>query len=81
LALSFCLSGSSEKVESTGASSPICLALGAASLRSSIFLPASVPPGEDIPRRRLIALAEGQIARLEGGLRPKRDYFRWPTVP
>src|SRR5689334_20148719 len=29
LALSFCLSGSSEKVESTGASSPICLALGA----------------------------------------------------
>jgi hypothetical protein len=31
-------------------------------------------------RRQLIARAEGQIARIEGALRPKPAYFRGPAV-
>jgi hypothetical protein len=35
------------------------------------------PPDADaILRRRLIARAEGQIARIEGALRPKRAWLR-----
>lgn len=38
------------------------------------------PDADEIVRRRLIARAEGQIARIEGALRPKRAYFKGPAV-
>jgi hypothetical protein len=38
------------------------------------------PDGDEIMRRRLIARAEGQIARIEAALRPKRAYFTGPAV-
>jgi hypothetical protein len=38
------------------------------------------PDADEILRRRLIARAEGQIARIEGSLRPKRAYLRGPAV-
>jgi hypothetical protein len=38
------------------------------------------PDADEIMRRQLIARAEGQIARIEGALRPKPAYFRGPAV-
>ena len=38
------------------------------------------PNADEIVRRRLIARAEGQIARIEGALRPNRAYFKGPAV-